>query len=701
MLDIKILLNRKIIIMKLINILYFFLLIGSVVYISSCSKDEKAVLGCTYSQDPDCFCQENPDNPLCNITCTFETNPDCFCMQNPDDAQCCSFEYDPICYCAENPTDILCDNSGPSSGFFTFFDFEDQPELDSIFDTGYIPDNPDGWQESAKATPNLGSGDAAQGEYYFINEIEVINAGWAWTSNLYKDTPGLDLSSLSEPTLNFWVRSSNAKPTLLEIAFVDASGESGYHPGGVYAEINGDWQQFSINIAKINQNEEWKWGDGIDPATISLLKFGFNAEAQEQGDIYEIHIDDVYISDGAESGAIEYPMIMEPGDFHVYFDFEDQPEVDSIFSTGYIPDNPDGWQENGKATASLGSGDAAQGDFYFINEIEVINAGWAWTSNLFDDMSIDASGLSSPHFNFWARTSNAKPALFEIALSDDSGESGWHPGGVYGEINGNWQQFSININEVNALGDWKWGDGIDVATLSFMKFGFNTEAQEQGDIYEVHLDVISLTDGAPSGAITYPKTAPPAYTRAYTAFDFEDTSIPIDSIFVSGYIPDNPDGWQENAKPTANYMNGDAAEGDGFLSVEIEVINEGWTWTGNLADDTMNDFSGLVDPCINFWARTGDGSTQLFEIAFADSNGESGWHPGGNYEDINGDWKQFSIQLSQIEEWKWGQGPDWADFQLLKFGFNANGHPQGDIYEVHVDDIHFSDGSPMGAIVLK
>ena len=687
--------------MKLLKTLKILLLLTGIVYFSSCSKDDEVTIGCTYSQDPVCFCQENPNNPLCNIVCTFEANPDCFCQENPDDALCCSFEVDPVCFCDENPNDLLCNTSSQSSGFFTFLDFEDQPAIDSIFSTGYTPDNPNGFQENAKATASLGSGDAAQGEYYFINELEVINPGWTWTSNLFKSTEGLDLSSLAEPTLNFWVRTSNGKPALMEIAFVDDSGESGYHPGGVYSEVNGNWQQFSLNIAKINESEEWKWGDGIDPATISLLKFGFNTEAQDQGDIFEIHIDDIYVSDGAESGAIEYPMSMATGDFYTYFDFENQPVADSIFTSGYVPDNPNGWQSDGRAVGSIGSGDAAQGEYYFINEIEVVNATWAWTSNLFDDMAIDASALSSPHFNFWVRTSNAKPALFEIAFSDASGESGYHPGGVYSEVNGDWQQFSINLQEVNDTDDWKWGDGIDFATLSGMKFGFNIEGQEQGDIYEVHLDFVTLTDGAPSGANLYPKTAAPAYTRVYTAFDFEDTSVPIDSIFVSGFSPDNPEGWQTDAKPTPSYANGDAAQGDGYLAVEIEVVKENWTWTGNLFDETSNDFSGLVDPCINFWARTSDGSTQLIEMAFADSAGESGWHPGGNYEDIGSEWKQFSIQLSQIEEWKWGQGPNLADFQLLKFGFNSNGHAEGDIYEVHVDDIHISDGSPDGAIVLK
>jgi len=63
--------------MKFLKILKVLTLLMAVVYFSSCSKDDEVTIGCTYSQDPECFCQENPNNPLCNIVCTFEANPEC------------------------------------------------------------------------------------------------------------------------------------------------------------------------------------------------------------------------------------------------------------------------------------------------------------------------------------------------------------------------------------------------------------------------------------------------------------------------------------------------------------------------------------------------------------------------------------------------------------------------------------------------
>ncbi len=689
------------------SLLYLSFLLGvaGLFLVTACNKDDDTIdISCTYVQDPTCFCQENPNNPLCNLSCTFETNPMCFCEANPEDEQCCTFEFNSECYCEANPTDILCTMSGGmSSGVYTFFDFEDQPAIDSIFNTGYTPDNPEGgFQDNARAIASLGSGDAAQGEFYFINEIEVINAGWTWTSNLFK-TVELDLSSLSEPTLNFWVRTSNSKPALMEIAMVDDSGESGYHPGGPYMEVNGNWKQFSLNLNNINATEDWKWGDGINVGSINFLKFGFNAEGQEMGDIYEVHIDDVYIDDGVPFGAVEYPMVMDAGEFHTYFDFENQPEIDSIFNTGYTPDNPEGgFQNNARATASLGNGDAAQGDYYFINEIEVFTAGWTWTSDLFDNMMIDASALSSPCLNFWARTSNAKPALFEIALTDDSGESGWHPGGVYSEVNGDWQLFSINIEEINNLNDWKWGDGIDPSMLRGMKFGFNAESQEMGDIFEVHIDQIYLSDGAPSGAIAYPAAPAPDYERFYTYFDFENTGADLTSFYETGYIPDNPNGFQENVRAIASFGTGDAAEGDGYFINELEVLTAGWTWSSNLFSDVALDVSGLDNPTINFWARTSNAKPALLEFALVDDTGECGWHPGGVYTEINGDWQQFSIQLGVVnatEDWKWGDGWNFEALSFLKFGFNAESQEMGDIFEIHVDDIHLANGSPEGAVV--
>ena len=69
---------------------------------------------CTFAEDPDCFCDENPTDPQCEEEepCTFEEDPECFCEENPEAEECqepCVFEEDPVCFCIENPDDELCE----------------------------------------------------------------------------------------------------------------------------------------------------------------------------------------------------------------------------------------------------------------------------------------------------------------------------------------------------------------------------------------------------------------------------------------------------------------------------------------------------------------------------------------------------------------------------------------------------------------
>lgn len=687
--------------MKLINSIYktaSLVLFGAFMFLTSCEKDLLPdPPECTFTKDPDCFCSENPNNPLCNIpTCTFETDPDCYCDNAPEDPRCqtpCTFEDDPQCFCEENPNDPKCGSTNVV-GFHTFFDFEDETlEIDSIFSTGFTGDNPEGWQSDGRAVASFGEGDAAEGNRYFVNEIEVINEAWAWTSNLFKaDT--IDASSLAEPTLNFWIRTSNEKPMTVEFALVDDTGESGWHPGGAYAEVDGNWKLFSIRLAQLNK-EGWQWGDGIDFSQINFLKFGFNINGQAQGDIFEVHVDHIYLEDGVPVGAIAYPPIMETQSITV-FDFEDVPEVDSIFDTGFTGDNPDGWQSDGRAVASIGEGDAAEGDKYFINELEVINEAWAWTSNLVKGENYDLSGMADPTLNFWLRTSNEKPFTAEFALVDETGESGWHPGGAYAEVDGNWKLFSINLTALNDAG-WQWGDGIDFSTISLLKFGFNINGQSQGDIFEVHVDHVHFADGAPEGAIIYPAPEAPGYERFHTWFNFEE-DVEIDSIFATGFTGDNPDGWQSDGRAVASIGEDGAAEGSKYFINELEVINEAWAWTSNLFNEDVVDASSLDDPTLNFWVRTSNGKPMTVEFALVDESGESGWHPGGAYAEINDSWQLISVKLSEVS-WQWGDGIDFSQLSLLKFGFNINGQAAGDIFEVHVDDIHLANGSPEGAII--
>lgn len=46
--------------------------LAAMAVLPSCDKDDELLnLSCTYVQDPDCFCQNNPNNPLCNLDCSF------------------------------------------------------------------------------------------------------------------------------------------------------------------------------------------------------------------------------------------------------------------------------------------------------------------------------------------------------------------------------------------------------------------------------------------------------------------------------------------------------------------------------------------------------------------------------------------------------------------------------------------------------
>ncbi|MEL7118595.1 MAG: hypothetical protein AAFO07_04120 [Bacteroidota bacterium] len=687
---------------NLVNKTITYFLLGMFFLVSACEKDLLPdPPTCTFTKDPDCFCQANPNNPLCNIpTCTFESDPDCYCTNAPEDPRCaqaCTFEDDPVCFCEENPNDSRCQTTN-NPGFHTFFDFEDENLIvDSIFSTGFTGDNPDGWQSDGRAVGSIATGNAAQGDRYFVNEIEVINEAWAWTSNLYKvDT--VDASSLAEPTFNFWIRTSNEKPLTAEIALVDDTGESGYHPGGAYAEINGTWQLFSLRLNAINE-EGWKWGDNLDFSTINFLKFGFNLNGQTLGDIFEVHVDHIYLDDGVPPGAIAYPAVevVETQVVSVFTFEEEELIIDSIFTTGFTGDNAEGWQSDGRAVASIVEGDAPEGSKYFSNEIEVINEAWAWTSNLAKEEAFDLSAMTDPTFNFWIRTSNEKAATIEFGIVDDSGESGWHPGGAYAEINGDWQLISINLTELNNIG-WQWGDGLDFSQISLIKFGFNLNGQTLGDIFEVHVDHIHFADGAPEGAIIYPAPPEPSYERVFTWFDFESADIIVDSIFTSGFTGDNEEGWQSDGRAVGSIVEGEAPEGTKYFSNEIEVINEAWAWTSNLFSEDIVDASSADDPTLNFWIRTSNNSAATIEFAMVDDSGESGWHPGGAYAEINDTWQQISVRLNDLN-WQWGDGLDYSQISLLKFGFNLNGQTQGDIFEVHVDDIHIGNGSPDGAII--
>lgn len=451
------------------------MLIGGLLVLASCNRlEDEMVIPCTYLSDPDCFCGENPNHPLCG------------------GATGCTFEEDPVCYCQENPEDELCNMEGGeiAGALWVYYDHFEGQDPNAVFESGYIPDNPNGWHEKADPNPSIKSDGAAIGNDYLAVEIEIIEAGWAWTGNLFYswvESEGVSFDAGNDPYLNFYVRTADAVPFQFEGAFGGPAGESGFQ---FKFEGAGDWQYYSLKMSTL----DWKWGDGVDVNAIDYIKWGYNIDGFEVGDIPEIHIDGMHISSTPPVGATVIDQA-QANVAHTYFDFENVEDVSTIFVSGYIPDNPDGWHEKGAINATVESGDAPQGDKYLNLEIEVVEEGWAWLGNLFSEESLDFSGVSDPHFNFYIRTAEGEPFQIESAFADAvNGESGFNIDKNL--INGDWQLMSIKIEAIN----WLWGGTLDLSQLNVLKFGFNQDGYANEDIINVHVDNFTISSGPAIGA---------------------------------------------------------------------------------------------------------------------------------------------------------------------------------------------------------
>lgn len=447
------------------------------VTLGACNRIEDNIpLPCTYLADPECFCDRFPDHPLCSATidCTFEADPDCFCTANPNDPQC----------------DLSSGGSEIQGSIFTYFDHFEGQNADTVFESGFLPDNPQGWQERADPNARIQSGDAAIGEDYLAVEIEVLEAGWAWTSNLFYDwmeRTGSPFDAGSDPYFNFYIRTVDGVPFQFEGAFGDADGESGFH---FKFDGSSDWQFYSLRMSTL----DWKWGSGANMNALNYFKLGFNVDGFEAGAIPEVHMDGVYLSASPAAGATVIDQA-NANLYHTYFDFEAVDDISAIFSSGYIPDNPDGWQEKGSINATVKSGDAAKGDQFLELEIEVIDEGWAWLGNLFSSEVLDISVVSDPHLNFYIRTADGGPFQIESAFADPAnGESGFNIDKSL--INGEWKLISVKMDAIN----WQWGGTLDYSQLNLFKFGFNQDGYVNGDIITVHVDDFTITSGPANGA---------------------------------------------------------------------------------------------------------------------------------------------------------------------------------------------------------
>ncbi len=464
--------------MKLINHalnLCLILAVGLIVF-ASCNRIEDDIpVPCTFLADPVCFCDNFPTHPLCSeeTECTFAEDPDCFCAANPDDPQC----------------DMGGGNDITGALWVYYEHFEGQ-DPNVVFESGYIPDNPEGWHEKADPNPSIKNDGAAVGDDYLAVEIEVLEAGWAWTSNLIYDwveSDGAALDAGDDPYLNFYVRTVDGVPFQFEGAWGDADGESGFH---FTFEGNADWQFYSLRMSTL----DWKWGSGADFRNLIYIKLGYNINGFNVGDIPEIHMDGVYISATPPSGATVIDQA-QANVVYTYFDFENVEDVSTIFTSGYIPDNPDGWHEKGSINATVKSEGAPVGDNFLELEIEVIDEGWAWLGNLFSEEMVDISAVADPHLNFYIKTGDGGPFQIESAFADPTnGESGFNIDANL--INGDWQLMSIKVDAIN----WQWGGTLDRGQINTFKFGFNQNGYANGTLITVQVDHFNITDGPAAGA---------------------------------------------------------------------------------------------------------------------------------------------------------------------------------------------------------
>ncbi len=171
---------------------------------------------------------------------------------------------------------------GPQKPVIKAFDFED---------------NVNPYSGSASNGLNLSGISTISGNRYLT--VGLANAGnWNWTGDMYKGGP-LDLSTIDNPHLSFWIN-TNGKKGFFQIETNQANVKWGgnLNTTDYYVETNG-WKLYSLRMKDIGFE---KWGGsgtatGLDvKGILDYLKIGFTTG--NVSGAYEVNIDDVYISAG-------------------------------------------------------------------------------------------------------------------------------------------------------------------------------------------------------------------------------------------------------------------------------------------------------------------------------------------------------------------------------------------------------------------
>ncbi len=152
------------------------------------------------------------------------------------------------------------------------------------------------------------------------------------------------------------------------------------------------------------------------------------------------------------------------------------------------------------------------------------------------------------------------------------------------------------------------------------------------------------------------------------------------------------DAWAEAAAVLSATIETDGgSEGDDYLSLDIEVLTEGWAWIADVnwqpADEAGVDVSALEAPHFVFAAKSDDVTTHQFEFEIVDTDGGQGGFNTNLGVTIGEDWTVFAVNLEGVHTWNWGDGPNWAAINRVKTGVNLNNQTLGSIYVLDVDAV--------------
>ncbi len=158
-------------------------------------------------------------------------------------------------------------------------------------------DNVNPYSGNAENGLNLSGIGTKNGEKY-LTVKKAGAANWDWTGDIYKEGP-MDLSTIVNPYVNFWVNTNGSKGFFqFETTQAAVKWGGNLNTDAYLVETTG-WKMYSLRVADIAWS---KWG-GTGTATaldakgvLDYLKIGFST-----GNVagsYEVNIDDIYISDG-------------------------------------------------------------------------------------------------------------------------------------------------------------------------------------------------------------------------------------------------------------------------------------------------------------------------------------------------------------------------------------------------------------------